>query len=136
MASESGGAVSLGRTEERKERVVHARFSPSEIAAIERAAEAAGLTVSAFMRSLTLEGAGVQPFLTDDDRAVFEMLISDMRSVGVNLNQLARAVNRGGRFVGCELADELGEVQRLVAAIVLEIRRFTVRGARRRRGAA
>lgn len=136
MAADGGEAVNLGRAEERKERVVHARFSASELAAIERAAEAAGLTVSAFMRSLTLEGAGVQPFLTDDDRAVFEMLISDMRSVGVNLNQLARTVNRGGRFVGGELADELGEVQRLVAAIVLEIRGFAVRGARRRRGAA
>ncbi|MEQ1409451.1 plasmid mobilization relaxosome protein MobC [Neorhizobium sp. Rsf11] len=134
MAADGGGAVRLGKAEERKERVVHARFSASELTAIEQAAGAAGLTVSAFMRSLTLEGAGVRPFLTDDDRAVFEMLISDMRAIGVNLNQLARAVNGSGRLVEAKLAAELVDVQRLAAAIVLELRSLAGRGARRRRG--
>lgn len=136
MVADVGEAVRLGRPDERKDRVLHARFSTSDIAAIEQAAEATGFTVSAFMRSLTLEGAGVRPFLTDDDRAVFEMLILDMRSVGVTLNQLARTVNSGGRLVGGELTKELGETQRLLAAIVLEIRGFAERGGRRRRGAA
>ncbi|ULJ75919.1 plasmid mobilization protein [Rhizobium gallicum] len=132
MAVDSRGAVALGSPNGRKDRVVHARFSASELAAIDSAAEAAGLTVSAFMRSLTLEGAGVRPFLTDDDRAVFEMLISDMRSVGVNLNQLARSANASGRLSEADVAIELSEVQRLVAAVVLELRSFAARGARRR----
>lgn len=136
MAAEGDGAVSLGKAEERKERVVHARFGICELAAIEQAARAAGLTVSGFMRSLAIEGAGVRPFLTDDDRAVFEMLISDMRVIGVNLNQLARAVNGSGRLAEAKLAAELIEVQRLAAAIVLELRSLAGRGARRHRGAA
>lgn len=130
------GAMALGLPEGRKDRVVHARFSASDLSAIDAAAEAASLTVSAFMRSLTLEGAGVRPFLTDDDRAVVEMLISEMRSVGVNLNQLARSANSGGRLPAGELANEVGKVQRLVAAMVLELRSFAVRGARIRRGVA
>jgi hypothetical protein len=88
------------------------------------------------MRSLTLEGAGVSPFLTDDDRAVFEMLISDMRSVGVNLNQLTRSANASSRLSDAELAVELVEVRRLVAAVVLELHSFAARAARRRQGAA
>lgn len=135
-AVDSRGAVTLGSPHERKDRVVHARFSASEVAAVEHAAEAACLTVSGFTRSLILEGAGVKPFLTEEDRAVFEMLISDMRAIGVNLNQLARSANVSGRLSDAELAVELGNVQRLVAAVVLELRSFAVRGARRRRGAA
>ncbi|TDW28149.1 mobilization protein MobC [Rhizobium azibense] len=135
MAVDSRGAVALGSPDGRKDRVVHARFSACELAAIDAAAEVSGLTVSAFMRSLTLEGAGVRPFLTDDDRVVFEMLISDMRSVGVNLNQLARSANASGRLSDADLALELREVQRLVAAVVLELRSFAARGVRRCRGA-
>jgi hypothetical protein len=136
MAVDNGGAMALGLPDGRKDRVVHARFRAAELAAIDGAAEAAGLTVSAFLRSLTLEGAGVSPFLTDDDRAVFEMLISDMRSVGVNLNQLTRSANAIGRLSDAELAVELVEVRRLVAAVVLELHSFAARAARRRQGAA
>ena len=132
----SGGSVKVGAVGERKERVVHARFSASELAAIDRAAEAAGLTVSAFMRSLTLEGAGVLPFFTDEDRSTLELLLSDMRAVGVNLNQLTRMGHRGGRLNRDEVAFLLADVQALVAAIIVELRTFAARGSQRRRAGA
>ncbi|RCW80126.1 plasmid mobilization protein [Phyllobacterium bourgognense] len=126
--------TSNDRRRERRDQVVHARFSKTEIERIEHAAEAAGMTVSGFLRSLILEGAGVRPFLTDADRAVFSLLLSDIKAVGVNLNQLARARNRGETG---QLQDEkkmIDDVQRVVAIVLFELLTFAERGARRRVG--
>ncbi|TIT42241.1 MAG: MobC family plasmid mobilization relaxosome protein, partial [Mesorhizobium sp.] len=75
--------------------MVHARVSADEYAAIEKAAKAADMTVSGFFRSLVIEGAGARPFLTEEDRLVMALLLEDMRAIGVNLNQVARALNSG-----------------------------------------
>ncbi|MEK1852498.1 MAG: plasmid mobilization relaxosome protein MobC [Phyllobacterium sp.] len=121
----------IARAEERKNKVAHARFSTSEMTRIERAAESAGLTVSAFMRSLSLEGAGIRPFFTEDDRAILGLLLSDVKAVGVNLNQLVRVAHRGGPGRSEERA-AIDDVQRVVAALLLELRSFADRGARMR----
>ncbi|PWE53679.1 plasmid mobilization relaxosome protein MobC [Metarhizobium album] len=119
----------------RKDRVLHVRFSVSECQRIDVAAAGAGLTVSGFLRALCLEGAGVRPFLTDDDRAIFAALASDMHAVGVNLNRLARAANSAGRIAPGNLDPALADVQKLVAAIAIELRELGRRGAQRHRGA-
>ena len=129
-------AIEQGTVDERRDRVVHARFSASEIAAITRVSEEAGLTVSAFMRSLTLEGAGVRPFFTDDDRAVLDLLLSDMRAIGVNLNQLARVANTGGHIQADQISAQTADIQKIVAVVLIALRSFAARGAQRRRGAA
>ncbi|MBB3135989.1 hypothetical protein FHS26_003736 [Rhizobium pisi] len=136
MAASHRSAIERGATNERRDRVVHARFSASEIAAITRVSEEAGLTISAFMRSLTLEGAGVRPFFTDDDRAVLDLLLSDMRAIGVNLNQLARVANTGGRIQADQISAQTADIQKIVAVVMIELRSFAARGAQRRRGAA
>jgi hypothetical protein len=119
---------------ERRDKVVHARFSASEIERIERAAQAAGMTVSGFLRSLTLEGAGVRPFFSDADRAVLSLLLSDVKSVGVNLNQLARARNRGETERSKDEKKVIDDVQRVVAIVLFELQAFAERGAHRRVG--
>lgn len=134
MAKDSRRGADLGPMDERRQRIVHARFSERELAALSESAKAAEMTVSAFLRSLALEGAGVKPFFNDDDRAVLEVLISDMRALGINLNQIARSVNAGRQLMTSDLAGALTDVQRLVAAVVLEMKRFAGRRARRRRG--
>ncbi len=120
---------------DRKTRVVHARFSAMEMAKIEQAAQAAELTVSAFMRSLILEGAGVRPFFTEEDRVILSALLADLRAVGVNLNQLARAANRKKPRTDEERA-VIDDVQRAIAALLYEIGFFAERGARLRTGGA
>lgn len=136
MAPSHREAIELRAAEGRRDRVVHARFSASEIATISRISEEAGLTVSAFMRSLTLEGAGVRPFFTYDDRAILDLLLSDMRAIGVNLNQLARVANTSGHIDAEEVSSQVADIQKIVAAVMLELRSFAARGAQRRRGAA
>jgi hypothetical protein len=117
---------------ERKTRVVHARFSASEIALIEKAAMEAELTVSAFMRSLTLEGAGVKPFFTEADRAILGLLLSDVRALGVNLNRIGRAANRRQDNRSEEERRVIDDVHRVFAALLIELSFFVERGARMR----
>lgn len=119
----------------RKGRTVHVRVTDDEHAAIEAAAGAAGMTVSAFFRSLLLEGAGVQPMLTEDDRVIFAVLREDMRMIGVNLNQVARALNSGRAVHAGEITISIENVQRVQAAVMSELRQFARRQGQRRRGA-
>lgn len=113
---------------ERKERVVHVRFSASELVAVEVAAVRAEMSVSAFMRSLTLDGAGILPFFSDEDRAIFELLHRDLRAIGVNLNSLVRLSHQ--RSITAEGVADLRDLQPLVAGLALELRRLATRPGR------
>lgn len=119
---------------EAKSRVLHVRFGASEMARVSAAAEEAGLTVSAFMRSLTLEGAGVRPFFTERDQAVLDLLLAEIAALGVRLNQFSRAARRREAVRSQEERSMIGEVHRSVAAVLLELRFFAERG-RRTKGA-
>lgn len=121
---------------ERKSKVVHARFGLTEFSVIETAAKAAHLTVSGFMRSLVLEGAGVRPFFTDTDLAILDVLLAEIRAVGINLNQLTRAANRREAARPEEERAAVNDVHRSVAALLLELKGFADRGARIRGGKA
>lgn len=129
-----GEFASSDMRRERRGKVVHARFSATEIERIEHAAEAAGMTVSGFLRSLSLEGAGVRPFFSDADRAVLSLLLADVKAVGVNLNQLARARNGGETGRSQEEKRVIDDVQRVVAIVLFELQAFAERGARERVG--
>lgn len=119
---------------DRKGRMVHARVSADEYAAIEKAAEAADMTVSGFFRSLIIEGAGARPFLTEEDRLVMALLLEDMRAIGVNLNQVARALNSGKGVHPSDVDINLGNVQRVQAAVMTELRSLAKRAGHKRRG--
>ncbi|MER8817580.1 MobC family plasmid mobilization relaxosome protein [Mesorhizobium sp. M0142] len=119
---------------DRKGRMVHARVSADEYAAIEKAAKAADITVSGFFRSLIIEGAGARPFLTEEDRLVMALLLEDMRAIGVNLNQVARALNSGKGVHPGDVDINVGNVQRVQAAVMTELRSLAKRAGYKRRG--
>ncbi|WP_173520615.1 MobC family plasmid mobilization relaxosome protein [Ensifer sesbaniae] len=118
----------------KKDRTVHVRVTGDEHAAIEKAAEEARMTVSSFFRSLLLEGAGVRPILTGDDRLVMAALLEDMRMIGINLNQVARALNSDRGVHPSELNINLENVQRIQAAVMSELRSLSRRAGYQRRG--
>jgi hypothetical protein len=122
------------RVASRKDKVVRMRLSAEELAAIEKAASAADMTMSAFLRSLLLEGAGVQPLLAAEDRVVMGYLADEMRGVGANLNQLARAMNSDRAIQAADLQANVSEVQVVVAAVLAELRTLAKRAGNRRRG--
>lgn len=119
-----------------KGQTLSVRVSGEEHVAIQAASEKAEMTVSAFFRSLLLEGAGVRPILTPDDRLIMVALLEEMRAIGVNLNQVARALNSGGTVGAGDLDDRLKDVQRVQAAVVSELRQMSRRAGQARRGGA
>lgn len=84
--------------------------------------------MSAFMRALTLEGAGIRPFLTEEDRAVFDLLHRDLRAIGVNLNSLLRLAHQ--RVIPGEIGELLNELQPVTAGLALELNRLGKRNGR------
>ncbi|HEV2501763.1 MAG TPA: MobC family plasmid mobilization relaxosome protein [Mesorhizobium sp.] len=129
-----GERFEVRRVTPRKDKVVRTRLSGDEYVAVEKAAKAADMTVSAFLRSLVLEGAGVQPLLAGEDRTVMGVLADEMRAVGANLNQMARALNSGGAVRPSDLEADIGEVQIVVAGVLSELRGLAKRAGYRRRG--
>lgn len=120
----------------RKEKVAHIRFSPAEFAAIEEAADHADTTISGFVRSLSLEGAGVRPCLTEADRAVFALLLEDMRAIGGNLNQMARALNGGRSIPAPEIAANIHDAWAIATVLANELKGLAKRSGTSRRSEA
>lgn len=120
----------------KKEKVAHIRFSPDEFAAIEAAAEHADTTISGFVRSLSLEGAGVRPCLTEADRAVFSLLLTDMRAIGGNLNQVARALNGGTPIAAREIGASIRDARAIATVLANELKGLAKRVGSSRRGEA
>lgn len=104
------------------------------MAAVEGAAERAGLSISSFVRSLSLEGAGVRPFLSRQDRAIIEMLVQDMRAVGGNLNQIARALNASRSVAGSDLTGAIDDARAIATTVATELASMTKRAGAARRG--
>ena len=111
-----------------KDAVVRMRVSDEEQRAIAEAASVADMTVSAFVRSLSLQGAGVRPFLNSDDRQIMRVLHEDLRAIGVHLNQLARAVNAKNVVDANEIKVALLDVERVSKFTLLELKRLASRG--------
>ena len=120
----------------RKEKVAHIRFSPAEFAAIEAAADDADTTISGFVRSLSLEGAGVRPCLTEADRAVFALLLEDLRAVGGNLNQVARVLNGGSPVAAPAIAASIHDARAIATVLANELKGLAKRSGSSRRGEA
>src|SRR5262245_26666431 len=125
---------SRSRTVVRRVRVAHIRLSEDEFAAIEAAATEASMSISAFVRSLSLEGAGAQPFLNQADRAIIQLLGQDMRAMGNNLNQLTRALNAGRSVDGSHLAGAIDDARAVATTLAAELTTMTKRAAAARRG--
>lgn len=115
---------------------MHIRFSASEFDALEKAAKAAGVSLSAFVRSLSLEGAGVRPCFGEMDRAVLALLAESLWAIGKNLNQITRAINRGSIPAEENLASTVRDARVAATTVAAELVDMTRRAALARRGKA
>ncbi|WP_246679648.1 plasmid mobilization relaxosome protein MobC [Mesorhizobium sp. B2-3-5] len=120
----------------KKDKVVRTRLSVDDYAAVDAAAKLAGMTVSAFVRSLALEGAGVLPFMNEADRAIMELLGQDMLAIGNALNQAVRALNTGRLETPSDLVAAAADARAVVTTVAAELAGMTKRAgvARRARG--
>ena len=101
-----------------KERTVQVRFSDEELAALDAICSEKKMTRSAFLRSCVekVQGGDVEPTYVVTRNADAERMASEAKSIGVNVNQIARAQGavrhrvlrarsgqpRGGRPRPCE----------------------------------
>ncbi|UCI10688.1 plasmid mobilization protein [Mesorhizobium sp. B1-1-8] len=129
-----GGQTRARRSASGKHKVVRTRMSGEEHAAVAAAANAAGMTVSAFLRSLALEGAGVRPFLSETDRAILQLLARDLVDIGKNLSHAVRALNAGGSDVGLHLAASVDDARAVAMTVAGELAQMTKRAGAARRG--
>ncbi len=114
-------------------KTVKIRLSDAELASVKVAAGEAGMTVSAFVRSLSLQGAGVRPIFNDSDRAALSILYENMRKIGVNLNQVARAINSGRAVHPEEVMITLRNVELVATGVAVELRNTARRAGNARR---
>lgn len=106
---------------QRRERTIYVRVTSEEHAAIAEAAAQAKLTVVDFTRSLALSGAGAQPFYSDEDRLLLLCLREELKAEGFNLTRILIALNRDGRFAEAPFKAELLKMQRVIAALCVEL---------------
>lgn len=116
-----------------KPQTIHSRVSADEFDAIDAAAKACDMTMSAFFKAVFLQGAGVKPVFSDEDRALLSLMLEDMRMIGVNLNQVARALNSGKSVSDSETRMIVGDVQKMQVAVLSELRRVSKRSGYRHR---
>jgi uncharacterized protein (DUF885 family) len=84
----------LAAKETRKD-LVAVRLQPSEKAHFSAVCEAHGVTMSEGFRRLARAAGGLGPTFDSEAKAAIEELSAQTRAVGVNLNQIARAMNQG-----------------------------------------
>ena len=96
--------------EQRK--VVSIRLTEAELGYARSQAEAAGLSLSAYVRERVLGYRGIA-----NGRHADPALVHEINRIGVNVNQLARSVHRGSDFT--QFWAEIGEDLKTVMAKVL-----------------
>lgn len=110
------------RGSEKRQRghVARMRCTHGELAQLEAAAERAGLSIAAFMRTQCLGTAGPRAQRRPPvERAALAQLLAQLGKCGSNLNQMARALNRGDTPEGISAAVEAvrsaaGEIMRVL----------------------
>ena len=113
---------------QRKNRTVQVRFSDEELAALDAVCESTGMTRSAVLRSWTVpgEGAGSNPVYVVTKNADAERLAMEAKRIGVNVNQIARALNAESKsHPGSLSPGVLGECKAGLEEVRVELSKLT-----------
>lgn len=111
-----------------KERTVQVRFSDEELAALDAICSEKKMTRSAFLRSCVekVQGGDVEPTYVVTRNADAERMASEAKSIGVNVNQIARALNAQSKsHPGSLSPGVLGECKTGLAEVRGELSKLT-----------
>ncbi|AYG64353.1 plasmid mobilization protein [Rhizobium jaguaris] len=115
----------------RRSKTVCVRLSEIELSALKDFAEDTGLPISEVLRRLAREAGGLGTTVEGEIAIQFKAMVVQFRKVGVNLNQVARALN-SGRNPGYEhLRDGIGRLARIVADVERNLDEMRARGRAR-----
>ena len=108
-----------GTEKRQRTRLKAIRLSPDELAAIETAAERAGMTVGAYMRSVVLAApVPRQSRRPPVERRALAQLLGQIGKLGSNVNQLAKYGNLGRLIEDRHLAEAAADIAALRAAVM------------------
>ena len=111
-----------------KERTVQVRFSDEELAALDAICSEKKMTRSAFLRSCVekVQGGDVEPTYVVTRNADAERMASEAKCIGVNVNQIARALNAESKsHPGSLSPGVLGECKTGLAEVRGELSKLT-----------
>jgi len=116
--------MSSGTEKRIRDRILTVRLSEDERAAIDEAADRAGLVVGSYARQ-TLLGAPAprQVRRPPVERRELARLLGELGKIGGNLNQLAKAANTGTVVYGGEIDAVLGRLVEVRDAILTALGR-------------
>ena len=108
-----------GTEKRQRTRLKAIRLTPDELAAIEVAAERAGMTVGAYMRSVVLAApVPRQSRRPPVERRALAQLLGQIGKLGSNVNQLAKYGNLGRLIEDRHLAEAAADIAALRAAVM------------------
>ncbi len=113
---------------EKRARTAHltVRLTPEERAAIDRAADRAGLTPGSYARQVFLGApAPRQVRRPPVERRELARLLGLIGNIGSNINQIARAANSGDEINAVDLGRQLGDLESVRDAILRALGRDT-----------
>lgn len=113
-------------TEKRlRNRHLTVRLTEAERAALDAAAEQAGLTPGSYARQRLLDGPAPRPVRRRPaDHRELARLLGELGKIGSNLNQLAKASNQGLVVYGNEIEAALRELEAVRTAILTALGRL------------
>jgi hypothetical protein len=92
--------IFMSRPKKEKEithtRDVHFRLTDAQYSVLTDTAEAAGMNVSDYIRTMLLKGKVIVKYEITADVPEIKKLIAEFGKIGSNLNQIARYFNQGG----------------------------------------
>ena len=103
--------MASGSEKRQRQKGLRLRLTDAERAAIEAAAEQAGLSLASYARGVLLDAPPPkQARRAPADKVELARLVAQIGKVGSNMNQLAHAANAGAQVDAVALAEALGEL--------------------------
>jgi hypothetical protein len=93
-----------------RSKVVHVRLTEGDFAAVQEIAEALGISNSDLLRRGARLVSGLGPTFDGETRAAISGMASQIRSIGVNINQAVRAMNAGLVPSNRQLQESFGQL--------------------------
>jgi uncharacterized protein (DUF1778 family) len=110
--------MTSGSEKRQRQKALRVRLTDAERAALDEAAEQAGLSLASYARQALLGAPPPrQARRPPVAKAELARVLAQLGKVGSNLNQLAHAANVGAAVDGVALAAELGELAAVRAAL-------------------
>ena len=113
--SKNMGGRPVKPTDERRSFSVTVKFNKEEMDTLKKAEEQTGIPRAALIRELVFKGR-VHPRITPEELEMLKEVLRNLRTIGTNINGIARMLNAGiGRVTTGQVEESLAQLRALAA---------------------